>query len=108
MACSSKPGGAGAGDGNGQDSGKCGPGQSDRLEERLVNFEDASLEEVMRQLERWYDIEVIYENGIPDIELIGEMTKDISLNGLLIVLGKAGSTLQPGGQKADYTAIMQV
>jgi transmembrane sensor len=27
----------------------------------VFNFQDATLEEVMRQLERWYDIDVVYE-----------------------------------------------
>src|SRR5690606_31171326 len=27
----------------------------------LFNFEDASLEEVMRQISRWYDLKIIYE-----------------------------------------------
>ena len=49
----------------------------------LFDFEDASLEEVMRQLERWYDIEVVYEKNIPDITFGGKMTNDVSLSGLL-------------------------
>jgi len=54
------------------------------------NFENASLEEVMRQLARWYDIEVVYENGIPDIHFVGEMNRNISLAGLLKILEKTG------------------
>lgn len=49
----------------------------------LFNFEGASLEEVMRQSERWYDIEVVYEKGIPDMELTGKMTRDVTLGQLL-------------------------
>ena len=54
----------------------------------LFYFEGTSLAEIMRQLERWYDIEVVYEKVIPDIEFEGEITKDVSLNGLLTMLGK--------------------
>jgi transmembrane sensor len=50
------------------------------------NFEDASLQEVMRQLARWYDIEVVYEKGIPDIQFVGEMSRDMSLAGVLKAL----------------------
>lgn len=50
------------------------------------NFEGASLQEVMRQLTRWYDIEVVYETGIPDIHFVGEMSRDISLAGVLKAL----------------------
>lgn len=47
------------------------------------NFNGASLAEVMRQLERWYDIEVVYEKGIPDIHFVGEMSRGVSLAGLI-------------------------
>ncbi|RZS75155.1 FecR family protein [Pseudobacter ginsenosidimutans] len=56
----------------------------------FFNFEGASLAEVMKQLERWYDIEVIYEKGIPDKKLMGKMTRDITLNGLLAGLEELG------------------
>ena len=55
----------------------------------MFNFEDVRIDEVMRQLKRWYDIEVVYESGVPDIEFIGKMTRDIPLNGLLIALEKS-------------------
>lgn len=55
----------------------------------LFNFNEATLEEVMKQLERWYDIEVVYEKGIPDIQFFGKMTKNISLSDLLTILEKS-------------------
>jgi ferric-dicitrate binding protein FerR (iron transport regulator) len=55
----------------------------------LFNFEGASLGEVMRQIERWYDIEVAYEKGIPKIEFEGKMTKDVPLKDLLVMLEKS-------------------
>lgn len=67
--------------------------------EGLFNFEGAHLQEVMRQLERWYDIEVVYENGVPDTEFSGEMTKGISLNGVLIALEKSGVHFRREGRK---------
>lgn len=65
----------------------------------LFNFNGATLHEVMRQLERWYDIEVVYEKGAPDITFWGKMTKDISLNGLLIGLEKSEVHLRLEGRK---------
>ncbi|MGN6417744.1 MAG: FecR family protein [Pseudobacter sp.] len=47
------------------------------------NFNGASLDEVMKQLERWYDIEVVYESGVPDIRLGGELSRDVTLTDLL-------------------------
>lgn len=55
----------------------------------LFNFEGASLSEVMRQIERWYDIEVVYEKGIPNVEFEGKMTKDVPLKDLLTMLDRS-------------------
>ncbi|RXK81935.1 FecR family protein [Filimonas effusa] len=55
----------------------------------FFNFDNARIDEVMRQLERWYDIDVKFESRVPDIEFVGKMTRDISLNGLLIALEKS-------------------
>lgn len=52
----------------------------------LFDFDGASLPEVMRQLERWYDIEVVFEKPIPDITFGGKMTKGIPLNEMLEIL----------------------
>ena len=49
----------------------------------LFNFEGASLQEIMHQLERWYDIEVLYEPGVPKLEFVGKMGRDLSLNNVL-------------------------
>ena len=54
------------------------------------NFDGAGLQEVMRQLERWYDIDIAYEKGVPDIRFVGEIKKDITLNDLLEILEKSG------------------
>lgn len=55
----------------------------------VFDFEDARIDEVMRQLKRWYDIDVKYESGVPDIVFVGKMTRDIPLSGLLIALEKS-------------------
>ncbi|GEP97601.1 FecR family protein [Chitinophaga cymbidii] len=64
----------------------------------LFNFEGATLPEVMRQLERWYDIKVIYEGTVPDIEFMGELSRNISLNELLDILKRmqVGFRLEEG------------
>jgi ferric-dicitrate binding protein FerR (iron transport regulator) len=54
------------------------------------NFEGLSLPEIMRQLERWYDIEVLYPSGVPELALNGEMTMDVTLQGLLRGLKELG------------------
>ena len=49
----------------------------------LFNFDGLGVAEVMRQLERWYDIEVVYEKEVPDIIFGGKLRKDVSLSGVL-------------------------
>jgi transmembrane sensor len=56
----------------------------------VFNFQDNNLEEVMRQLSRWYDIDVTYEKGIPDIVFEGKMGRDLRLSKVLSFLEKSG------------------
>ncbi len=46
-------------------------------------FEGLSLKEVMRQLSRWYDIDVEFKEGVPDISFGGKIGRDVSLAKLL-------------------------
>lgn len=65
----------------------------------LFNFEDANLEQVMRQLSRWYNIEVIYEKGIPDIYFYGEMGRNMPLIDVLANLETTGVRFRLEGRK---------
>ena len=47
------------------------------------NFQNQGLKEVMRQLARWYDLEVVYEKNVPDVRFGGEMSRNIPLSDLL-------------------------
>jgi transmembrane sensor len=56
----------------------------------VFNFQDAGVQQVMRQLARWYDVDVQFENGIPAIEFGGKMGRDLSLMNVLRFLEKSG------------------
>ncbi|HEY1163611.1 MAG TPA: sigma-70 family RNA polymerase sigma factor [Chitinophaga sp.] len=56
----------------------------------LFNFENAGPQEVMRQLARWYDLQVVYENGVPDMYFEGEMSREMSLSHVLAGLQQTG------------------
>jgi transmembrane sensor len=56
----------------------------------IFNFQDATLEQVMRQLARWYDIEVRYEQGIPNITFEGAMSRQNKLADVLHSLEGVG------------------
>lgn len=59
--------------------------------EGLFNFSDMPFDVAVRQLSRWYDIDVEYENGvIPDIKFDGELGRDVSLSKILFFMTRVG------------------
>lgn len=52
----------------------------------FFNFDDARLDEVMKQLARWYDLDVEYANGVPAIQFEGELNRQMNLAGVLKAL----------------------
>ena len=52
----------------------------------MFNFEGMDLPSVLRQLSRWYDVEVIYEGKIPTRKFGGEMQRDLTLQQVLRIL----------------------
>jgi transmembrane sensor len=65
----------------------------------LFNFEDLPLAEVMKQLERWYDIDVVYEGNVPDVEFYGELSRTNTLAGILEALKDAEIRFRMEGRK---------
>jgi ferric-dicitrate binding protein FerR (iron transport regulator) len=49
----------------------------------LFNFDNVGLRDMMRQLERWYDLEVVYEGNVPNIVFFGEMSRKLKLSDVL-------------------------
>lgn len=53
------------------------------------DFEDVTLAEAMRQIERWYDITVVIEDGVPvDAPFYGQVSRKMSLNNLIRLFEK--------------------
>lgn len=65
----------------------------------LFNFENVHLADAMLQLERWYDIDVAYENGVPEIWFSGKISRDTKLAVLLKILEKTGVQFRLEGRK---------
>lgn len=55
----------------------------------LFNFDGVGLREMMRQLERWYDLEVVYEGNVPDVRFFGEMSRTLKLSDVLTGLERS-------------------
>jgi transmembrane sensor len=53
----------------------------------LFSFKETNIEEVMRQLSRWYDVQVNYPQGVPHTVFTGEMHRDVNASQVLDILG---------------------
>ena len=49
-------------------------------------FKNADLKAIMRQVMRWYDVEVIYSEGVPERFFTADISRDKSLMGMLKIL----------------------
>jgi transmembrane sensor len=49
----------------------------------LFSFTNADIKTVMRQLSRWYDINIVYENGVPAQRFFGDMNRNLTLSQVL-------------------------
>jgi transmembrane sensor len=50
------------------------------------NFENCPLSQALRQISRWYDVEIVYEGKVPDKVFGGEIGRDLNLSQVLDVL----------------------
>lgn len=58
------------------------------------NFEDLTFEEIMKQIARWYDVDIIYPSKIPDTEFYGELNKNNSLKYIIDVFKHSDINMQ--------------
>lgn len=65
----------------------------------LFNFRDADIHTVMRQLERWYDVEVEFAAGIPERRFQGEIQRNLPLSDVLEGLKNTGIRFSIEGRK---------
>lgn len=56
----------------------------------LFSFDNKSMAEVLRELARWYDLEIVYKGRLPDIRFGGEIERNLNLSQVTRVLEKAG------------------
>ena len=52
----------------------------------LTSFKSADIKTIMRQVERWYDVEVVYNGTIPSRRFTGDIPRDANLSELLRLL----------------------
>ena len=69
----------------------------------MFQFNNADLKTVMRQLERWYDVEVQYSGAVPDREFIGTIPRSLNLSKVLSLLEKQNVHFTLEGKKIIVT-----
>jgi ferric-dicitrate binding protein FerR (iron transport regulator) len=65
----------------------------------LTVFENADIQTIMRQVSRWYDVEVVFEGNIPQRQFAGGISRKSSLADLLRVLEFANVNFVVEGKK---------
>ena len=56
----------------------------------LFMFTKADVKDVMQQVSRWYDIEVVYEGKVPDLQFSGQLSRKVDFSGFTNILKYAG------------------
>lgn len=103
---------------NGLASGMLKPGQQAKIKDQKVDiqhevnldqvmawkngffsFEKASVAAVMREVARWYNIEVVYNGAVPNEYFGGDLRRDARLSSVLKVLEKTGVKFRIEGNK---------
>jgi ferric-dicitrate binding protein FerR (iron transport regulator) len=68
-----------------------------------TSFEHASIQEIMRAISRWYDVEVVFQGNIPDKKFVGGLPRNTELRDLLNVLEQSGVHFRVDGKKIIVT-----
>lgn len=67
------------------------------------SFEQADLATVMRQLSRWYDVDVIYAGKVPEETFTGKVYRNMSLSKVLDILSYTQVNFEMEGKKLVIT-----
>ncbi len=62
-------------------------------------FDKANLPALMRQIARWYDLEVVYEGPVKEFEFVGKIARNVYLADVLKALESSGVRFRMEGNK---------
>jgi transmembrane sensor len=65
----------------------------------LFSFNRTDVKTLLREISRWYDVEIIYEGAAPKMEFGGEMERTLNLSQVLNALDKSKVKLKLEGKK---------
>ncbi|WP_413666875.1 FecR family protein [Mucilaginibacter sp. Mucisp86] len=69
----------------------------------LFQYNNASIQEVMRQIARWYNVDIAYEGAIPQREFSGKMQRDLNASQVLDLLSFTRIHFKIEGKKIIVT-----
>lgn len=70
----------------------------------FFRFDQRQLPAIMRQISRWYDVDIAYEGKVPDVIFGGGIDKNLPLSGILSALEKYGIRFETNGRKINVLA----
>lgn len=65
----------------------------------VFNFDNTTLSDMMKQMSRWYGVEVIYESDVPNERFSGVMSRDVTLQTVLELLSISEITFRIQGNQ---------
>jgi len=65
----------------------------------LFQFNDTPIEVIMREVSRWYNVEVVYREKIPDRSFTGKISRDVSISEFLEMLSYTGLRFDIDGKR---------
>ncbi|MFT3843708.1 MAG: FecR domain-containing protein [Lacibacter sp.] len=65
----------------------------------LFAFKGATLQEVMREIARWYDLKVVYEGPVPERLFTGKIRRSYNLSDVLKILGENSINYEVRGKE---------
>jgi len=65
----------------------------------LFKFNDGNVETIMRQIGRWYNVDIVYEGTIPMKQIYGTASRNTNLSSILKVLYLSGVHVELTGDK---------
>ena len=69
----------------------------------FTSFKSADIRSIMRQVERWYDVDVIYDGNVPDRTFSGGISRDANLSELIRLLEVSKIHFKIKGRKLTIT-----
>lgn len=65
----------------------------------VFDFNECDLKAVMRQISRWYDVDIVYTSVIPSMRFYGKMGRDLTLVQILSILEESDIHFRIEGKK---------